>query len=138
MAQDVWLNLPVKDLPRSIAFFAEIGFSRLPGPGNGPHSASFTIGHKKIVLMLFDEKIFPSFTHHPVADTGAGTEVLFSLGADDRGQVDDLASKVEKAGGKVYAQPGPSNEFMYGCGFCDPDGHRWNVLFMEMGKNAGR
>jgi len=131
MTQDVWLNLPVRDLARSIAFFTQIGFSPNPGPGNSPHSASFTIGRNKTVLMLFAEKLFSSFTSHPLSDTSKGSEVLFSLGAGSRGEVDELAQKVEAAGGRVYARPGDSNGFMYGCGFCDPDGHRWNVLFMD-------
>jgi predicted lactoylglutathione lyase len=131
MAQDLWFNLPVKDLARSIAFFTQIGFSPSPGPGNSAQSASFTIGRSKIVLMLFAEKPFSSFTSHPVSDTAKGSEVLFSLGAESREQVDELAGKAEAAGGTVYAKPGESNGFMYGCGFCDPDGHRWNVLFMD-------
>jgi predicted lactoylglutathione lyase len=81
--------------------------------------------------MLFAEKRFSSFTSHPLADTSKGSEVLFSLGAESRDQVDQLAAKAQAAGGRVYAAPGESNGFMYGCGFCDPDGHRWNVLFMD-------
>jgi predicted lactoylglutathione lyase len=131
MAQDLWLNLPVNDLQRSSAFFTAIGFAPNPGPGNGPHSASFTIGEKKIVLMLFAAPVFAAFTGQPASDTSLGSEVLFSLGADSREQVDSMADKAAAAGGRVFAAPGESNGFMYGCGFCDPDGHRWNVLFMD-------
>ena len=53
MAQDIWLNLPVKDLARSITFFTEIGFARNPEPGNSEQSASFTIGEKKVILMCW-------------------------------------------------------------------------------------
>lgn len=53
MTHDVWLNLPVSDLPQSIAFFTAVGFTPNPGPGNSAHSASFTIGTRKTVLMLF-------------------------------------------------------------------------------------
>lgn len=134
MSQDIWLNLPVKDLAKSTAFFTDIGFARNPGPGNTSHSASFTIGDKKVVLMLFVQDMFAGFANHPVADTGKGTEVMFSLGADSREQVDDIARRAKSAGGTVFAEPGESNGFMYGCGFCDPDGHRWNMLFMDPGK----
>lgn len=131
MAHDIWLNLPVKDLTRSIAFFKAIGFAPNPGPGNTEKSASFTIGEKKVVLMLFTEGVFAGFTGNALSDTAKGTEVLFSLGADSREQVDDIAKRAASAGGSVCAAPRESNGFMYGCGFCDPDGHRWNVLFME-------
>lgn len=130
MAQDVWLNLPVKDLAKSIAFFTAIGFTPVPGPGNSEHSACFSIGEKKTILMLFAEAMFAGFTNHPIADTGKGSEVLFSLGADSREQVDDYANRARSSGGTVYCEPVETHGFMYGCGFCDPDGHRWNALFM--------
>ena len=134
MAEGVWLNLPVKDLARAVRFFTQIGFAPQPGPGNTDHSASFTIGEKKVVLMLFTQDVFAGFTNHAPADTAAGTEVLFSLGADGRAQVDDMANRARSAGGTVFAEPRESNGFMYGCGICDPDGHRWNVLFMDASK----
>ena len=137
MAQDIWINLPVRDLARSVAFFAGIGFVRNPGPGNSEHSASFLIGEKKVVLMLFVESVFSGFIAHAVADTNKGTEVLFSLGADGRSAVDEMADRARSAGGTVFAEPKESNGFMYGCGFCDPDGHRWNVLFMDPAKMPG-
>jgi predicted lactoylglutathione lyase len=134
MAQDIWLNLPVKDLEKSIKFFTAIGFTRTFGPGNTEKSASFSIGEKKIVLMLFTEDVFSSFTSNALSDTTKGTEVLFSLGADSRDQVNDFANRAKTAGGRVFAEPRESNRFMYGCGICDPDGHRWNVLFMDASK----
>jgi uncharacterized protein len=134
MTQDLWINLPVRDIARSVAFFTEIGFATNPGPGNSEQSASFTIGEKKVVLMLFVRDVFSGFTNNLLSDTTIGTEVLFSLGADSREQVDDIANQVRSAGGKIFSEPSESNGFMYGCGFCDPDGHRWNVLFMDASK----
>ena len=81
--------------------------------------------------MLFVADAFAKFTGHAVAATTQASEVLFSLGADSRDQVDDMAALAWSAGGTVFAEPLESNGFMYGCGFCDPDGHRWNVLFMD-------
>ena len=134
MAQDIWFNLPVKDLARSVMFFTAIGFARNPGPGNSEHSASFTIGEKNVVLMLFAQDVFSGFTNNGLSDTRQGTEVLFSLGAKSRDEVNDIADRARSAGGTVFGEPQESNGFMYGCGFCDPDGHRWNVLFMDAGK----
>ena len=132
MTEDIWLNLPVKDLAKSVAFFADIGFTHKPGPGNSAHSASFSIGKKEIILMLFAQDMFAGFTHNALSDTTKGTEVLFSLGADSREQVNDITNRARQAGGTVFAEPGESNGFMYGSGFCDPDGHRWNLLFMDL------
>jgi predicted lactoylglutathione lyase len=134
VAQDISINLPVRDLARSTGFFTTIGFVPNPGPGNTEHSASFIVGEKKVVLMLFVQEVFSGFTAHPVADTSKGTEMLLSLGANSRSQVDEIADRAKSAGGTVFAQPGESGGFMYGCGFCDPDGHRWNVLFMDPAK----
>ncbi len=134
MAQDIWINLPVKDVAKSVSFFTKIGFAVNPGPGNSDHSASFTIGDKKIVLMLFAQDMFASFTRNALADTAKGSEVLFSLGADNRVHVDDMANRARSAGGTIFSEPQESNGFMYGCGFCDLDGHRWNVLFMDASK----
>jgi predicted lactoylglutathione lyase len=134
MVQDIWLNLPVQDLAKSIEFFTAIGFTRTLGAGNSEKSASFSIGEKKVVLMLFTQDLFSSFTNHAISETNKGTEVLFSLGANSRDQVDDIANRAKLAGGTAFAEPKESNGFMYGCGFCDPDGHRWNALFMDMSK----
>ena len=132
--QNIWINLPVKDLAKSATFFTKIGFETNPGPGNSTESACFTIGEKNVVLMLFVQDVFSGFTNNKLADTAIGTEVLFSLGADSRAQVDDIANRVRSAGGKIFSDPSESNIFMYGCGFCDPDGHRWNVLYMDASK----
>jgi len=134
MIKDIWINLPVKDVARSAAFYAGIGMTRNPGPGNSENSACFVIGEKKIVLMLFAEKTFAGFTNNPLADCGSGTEVLFSVGMENRAQVDELAMRTKSAGGKVFREPAESNGFMYGCGIVDPDGHRWNALYMDFSK----
>lgn len=133
MNHDIWINLPVNDLAIASAFYEAIGFTAHPGPGNSPTSASFHVGTKKIVLMLFVRDAFAGFTCSPVADTAAGTEVLFSLGVDSRQHVDDLAERAKSAGGTVFLPPAEFHGFMYGCGICDPDGHRWNPLHMDSG-----
>jgi len=59
---------------------------------------------------------------------------LFSIGAENREEVDEMAEKVVKAGGTIYAEAEDNDSWMYGCGFADLDGHRWNVLYMDMSK----
>lgn len=82
--------------------------------------------------MLFTAPVFSGFTGHPVSDTGQGTEVLLSIDAESREEVDALAQKAREAGGTVFHEPAETQGWMYGCGFTDLDGHRWNVLFMDM------
>jgi hypothetical protein len=84
--------------------------------------------------MLFEEQVFKSFTQHTVADTKQGNEVLFSIGAESREEVDEIAKKATEAGGIVFAKPGEKDGWLYGCGFADLDGHRWNILYMDMSK----
>ena|ERR1043165_9073794 len=134
MTKDIWINLPVKDINKSKEFFTKIGFEHKPGPGNSDVSIAFLIGTKKVALMLFAEAAFKNFTRNDVPDTKQLTEVLFSFDAESREEVDELAKKVKEAGGTLYGEPGENQGWMYGCGFCDLDGHRWNVLYMDMSK----
>lgn len=134
MTKEIWINLPVKDVNRSKEFFTQIGFTLNTKYGSGPDTASFFVGNKNVVLMLFPEATFKKFTKADVSDTKKGSEVLFSIDAESREEVDGLAKKVVKAGGTLYGEPGENQGWMYGCGFADPDGHRWNVLYMDMSK----
>lgn len=97
MTNDIWLNLPVKDLAKSIHFFTQIGFQPNPGPGNTANSASFLVGDKKVVLMLFAQDMFAGFTRHALADTSKGSEVLLSLGAVNREDVDNYAKHLDRS-----------------------------------------
>lgn len=133
MIKEIWINLPVKDIKKATQFFKSIGFTINPHY-NSEGSASFFIGEKKIVLMLFNQEQFKSFTRANVADTGTGTEVLFSIDAESPAEVDEMAGKAEAAGGIVFGKPAEIQGWMYGCGFTDLDGHRWNVLHMDMSK----
>jgi predicted lactoylglutathione lyase len=99
---------------------------------------SMYIGNKKVVLNLFPAAVFEGFSNTSVNDTANSAEVLFSLGADSRSEVDAMAKKAVDAGGILYGKPGEKDGWMYGCGLIDPDGHRWNVLFMDMSKMPGR
>ncbi len=134
MIKTVWLNLPVKDLNKSKEFFAKLGFSFDTEHGNGDHSGCFMVGEDKFHVLLFPENTFKGFTKNELTDTVKTTEVLISLGAESCEEVDEMARKAFEAGGKVYAAPGETQGWMYGCGFADLDGHRWNVLYMDFSK----
>ena len=134
MSRELWLNLPVREPERAKAFYTKLGFRLNERYASQDGSFSMIVGDNQVVLMLFPESTFRGFTGNTVADSGQGTEVLFSLGANSRDEVDELALKVESAGGTVFNKPGENGGWMYGCGFADPDGHRWNALYMDMSK----
>lgn len=134
MTKDIWLNLPVKNVEKAKAFFTNIGFAFKGGPGNNAVSAAMQVGAKNFVVMLFEENVFKGFTNHALNDTLKTTEVLISIDAGSKNEVDSLALKVKAAGGTLFSAPQEVNGWMYGFGFCDLDGHRWNVLHMDMSK----
>ena len=132
--KQIWLNLPVKDVAIAKAFYKNIGFRENPMHENATHLASFFIGEHHLVMMLFPNDAFKKFANNDIADTSKGTEILLNLDAESRAAVDAMAKTVEAAGGLIYAQPNESQGWMYAMGFCDPDGHRWCMLHMDMGK----
>lgn len=134
MIKDIWINLPVKNVEKSVAFFKQLDFKFNTQYGNSSQSASLLMGDKNVVVMLFEETLFKNFTNHVITDTKQSTEVLLSISAESREDVDKLAKKAEVAGGLVFGKPGESQGWLYGCGFTDLDGHRWNVLFMDFEK----
>jgi predicted lactoylglutathione lyase len=134
MTKQIWINLPVKDVNASKTFFCKLGFSFNEKYANTNDSACLLIGDKSVVVMLFTEKLFEGFIQHKIADTKQGNEVLFSLDAESREEVDEFAKKVIEAGGSVFSKPAENQGWMYGFGFQDLDNHRWNVLFMDMNK----
>ena len=134
MTKEFWINLPVKDVKKSREFFTKIGFSANTKFPETKQSSSVFAGTNNIVIMLFVENIFQGFSQNKLPDTKQSTEVLFSLDAESREEVNELAEKVKNAGGILYAKPAESQGWMYGFGFADLDGHRWNVLFMDMSK----
>ncbi|MFS0558679.1 VOC family protein [Brevibacillus sp. 179-C9.3 HS] len=132
MTKELWINLPVKDLEKSKSFFAALGFSFHPRHENSKDAAGLLIGEKNMLIMLFPEATFQSFTQNELADTKRGTEVLFSIDAKSREEVDALTKRVVEAGGTVFSEPREHGPGMYGAGFADLDGHRWNVLYMDV------
>lgn len=132
--KQVWLNIPVKDLQKSKAFFKSIGFRSNPMHEQNPHIGSFYIGTNDFVLMLFPEAAFSRIVHHSVADAGHGKEMLINIDAESREEVDAMAETVRQAGGKIFAEPAEAEGWMYVLGFEDLDGHRWAVLHMDMSK----
>ncbi len=134
MENEFWINLSSKDLKKAKEFFVQLGFT-MNDRHSAPHMVSMFIGNKKVVLNLFAENLFQGFIGgQAITMTGQSNEVLFSIGAGSPAEVDTIAKKAVEAGGILYGKPGYKDGWMYGCGFSDLDGHRWNVLFMDMSK----
>lgn len=134
MTKEFWINVPVKDLNRTKDFYTQLGFTFKPLPGNREDGALLILGSKSVQVLFFEESAFRGFSGSEVVDARLGNEVLFSIDAEDSDEVNTLAKRVEKAGGQIFADPGEKDGYMYGCGFADPDGHRWSVLFMDESK----
>jgi predicted lactoylglutathione lyase len=132
MTKELWINLPVKDVNKSKEFFTKLGFSFNPKRSKTDESACLVIGTNNVIVMLFKESGFKNFTKNEIADTKKASEVLFSIGADSKAEVDEMANKAVAAGGSIFGQPTEVQGWMYGCGFSDLDGHRWNLLYMDM------
>ncbi len=129
-----WLNLPVKDIQKSKTFFKKIGFKENPMHKDATHMASFFIGEKEVVMMLFPESDIEHFTQNKITDTTKSNEMLLNIDAQSPEEVHEMANLVKKAGGKIYAEPAENQGWMYICGFQDLDGHRWCILYMDKNK----
>jgi predicted lactoylglutathione lyase len=126
--QQIFVNLPIKDMERSQAFFKSLGYSFNPQFTN-EQGAALVLG-ENLFAMLLVEPFFQTFTQKPVADATKSTEVLVCLSCSSRAEVDDLVRKALAAGAKAPNAP-QDHGFMYGHGFEDLDGHIWELAYME-------
>ena len=128
MGRKIFVNLPIKDMERSQAFFRALGFDFNPQFTN-EQGACMVIG-EDIFAMLLVEPFFQTFTRKPIADAKKSTEVLVCLSCDSRDEVDALVKKALAAGGTAPNAP-QDHGFMYGHGFEDLDGHVWELVWMD-------
>jgi predicted lactoylglutathione lyase len=130
MPKLIFINLPVTDLSRSIAFYEAIGARKEPKFSN--EQAAMIVLSDTIHVMLLTHDFYATFTGKPIADAHASSQVLLALSADSTGEVDETVEKASAAGGT--ADPGPKQDMggmMYGRSFEDPDGHHWEVMWMD-------
>ena len=128
MATQIFVNLPVKNLDRSIEFFASLGFTF--NPQFTDETATCMIVSDDIFVMLLTEAAFKGFTPKEICDATKSTEVLVALSRENRAQVDEMVRKAVAAGGSTYNEP-QDHGFMYAHGFQDIDGHIWELMYME-------
>jgi uncharacterized protein len=126
----IFVNLPVADLPRATAFYEAIGAVK-----NGQFSddtASCMVFSDTIHAMLLTHEKFRQFTPKPIADARTTSEVLICISAESREAVDALVDKAGPAGGTADPSPRQDHGFMYGRSLEDPDGHIWEVMWMDL------
>ena len=124
----IFVNLPVKDLNKSIDFFTKLGFSFNPQFTN--ENATCMIIAENIFAMLSVEKFFKTFTKKEIVDASISNEVFISLSVDSKEEVDDLVNKALAAGGKTPNEP-DDHGFMYSWSFEDLDSHAWDIFYMD-------
>ncbi len=130
MATKIFVNLPVKDLQKSIDFFTQLGYDF--NPQFTDDTATCMIISDDIYVMLLTHAKFKMFTKKEVADATQTTESIICLSAESRQAVDELVQKAIAAGGTTPNDK-QDHGFMYGHGFQDLDGHLWEVAWMDPG-----
>lgn len=128
MNKQIFLNVPVADLPRSMAFFKALGYSQNP-QFSGDTAACVVISDAISVMLLRHDK-FREFTPKAICDTTQAVEALFCLSCESRQEVDDLVARAIAAGGSTYDKPEDLG-FMYSHSFVDPDGHGWGLFHLS-------
>lgn len=128
MTTQIFVNLPVKNLNRSVEFFTKLGFTF--NPRFTDRTATCMIVGENIFVMLLTEEKFKTFTPKQICDATKSTEVLVALSRANRADVDEMVRKAVAAGGSTYSEP-QDYDFMYSHGFQDLDGHIWEILYME-------
>ena len=130
MPRMIFVNLPVTDLERSIAFYEAVGGTK--NPQFSDDTAACIVFSETIHAMLLTHDKYRQFTAKPIADAHATSSALICLSADSREAVDAMVDSAEGAGGR--GDPGQKQDygFMYGRSFEDPDGHHWEVMWMDM------
>lgn len=128
VATQIFVNLPVKNLNKSIAFFTKLGFKF--NPQFTDETATCMIVSDSIFVMLLTEAKFKTFTPKAICDATKSAEVLLALSCESRAEVDELVRKAVSAGGTTYSES-KDYGFMYQHGFQDLDGHIWELLWMD-------
>lgn len=128
MATKIFVNLPVKDLNRSITFFKQLGFTF--NPHFTDEKATCMIISEDIFVMLLVEPYFKGFSKKEICDTSKSVEMLIALSQESKEKVDELVDKAFSAGAVKY-QEADDKGFMYTRTFADPDGHQWEIFWMD-------
>lgn len=128
MSKKIFVNIPVKDLKRSMEFFTAVGFT-FNLQFTNENAAAMSISNE-IYFMLVAEPYFKTFTVKEIASTKTTAEAIFALGVDSKSEVDSLVDKAMNAGAGTYNEP-KDYGFMFTRSFQDPDDHLWEIFYMD-------
>lgn len=134
MAKQVFINLPVKDLKKAMAFYEAIGFTN--NPQFTDETAACMVWSDAIFVMLLTHDKLRQFISKPIIDAKQTVGVINALALESNDEVNAFAEKAVKAGGREYADPKDYGFMQQRC-VEDPDGHNWEVLYMDMSKFPG-
>lgn len=130
MPQLIFINLPVQDLNRSIAFYEAVGASK--NPRFSDDTAACMVLSDTIHVMLLTHDKWRQFTDRQIPDAHASAQVLLCLSRDSRDAVDVITEQAAGAGGLIDPTPTQDYGFMYGRSYADPDGHIWEVMWIDL------
>src|SRR5512145_803075 len=126
-SRKIFVNLPVRDLKKSMDFFKKLGFGF--NPQFTDDNAACMVVSEEGYVMLLKEDYFKTFTKNELCDTTTHTEGLYALSCESRAEVDEMAKVALEGGGRRAMEP-IDHGFMYGSSFYDLDGHHWELVWM--------
>ena len=128
MSKMIFVNLPVRDLAKSTAFYEAVGATR--NPQFSDDTASCMVFSETIHAMLLTHDKYRMFTQRPIADAHKTSAVLIAMTVEDRSDVDSIVDRAAATGGVADPNPKQDHGFMYGRSYEDPDGHVWELVWM--------
>ena len=123
--RQIYVNLPVRDLARSMAFYRALGYG-FDAAYTNEQAAALVLGDN-LYVMLLQQDFFRGFTSKPLADATQSTQVLLCVDCASRDEVDALVARALATGGSA-PRPAKDHGFMYFHGYDDPDGHAWELM----------
>lgn len=135
MSKMVFINLPITDLARSTAFYAALGGTK--NPKFSDETSACMVFSESIYAMLLTHDKYRNFTSRPIADTHATSAALIALAVDSRDEVNATINRAVAGGGQADPNPKQDHGFMFGRSVEDPDGHVWEIFWMDPAKSSG-
>jgi len=123
----IWANFSIQDIERTTKFYKELGFNH---NGASEQLTSFFFGEQNFIIHFFLKDALETAMKGPIIDAKAGNEIIFTLSADSKNEVNSWREAVVQAGGEIVSEPEEFGEGYYGFVFADPDGHKFNVFYM--------
>jgi predicted lactoylglutathione lyase len=123
----IWANFGVKDLERTTQFYTHLGFR---SNGKSDDLSSFFFGENNFIIHFFKKEILSKNLGLEISDSEKSNEIIFTISAESREEVDQWAEKIKNSEGKLISNPEEFGDNYYGLIFADPDGHKFNIFMM--------